>query len=152
MPRHIAAEAEDQPRAEPARDEPAREDPPRGGGGRGINHITLVGRLARDPDVRVTGEGVPRAWFVLAVPRAYASRDGEREADFISVVAWRQLATVIGEHLTKGRLVGVTGRLQVSTLESGDGSRRTSAEVVADGVVFLDAPRRPSAEEVSAEG
>lgn len=112
----------------------------------------LVGRLARDPDVRVTGEGVPRAWFVLAVPRAYASRDGEREADFISVVAWRQLATVIGEHLTKGRLVGVTGRLQVSTLESGDGSRRTSAEVVADGVVFLDAPRRPSAEEVSAEG
>lgn len=152
MPRHIAAEAEDQPREEPARDEPAREDPPRGGGGRGINHITLVGRLARDPDVRVTGEGVPRAWFVLAVPRAFPSRDGEREADFISIVAWRQLATVIGEHLTKGRLIGLTGRLQVSTLESGDGSRRTSTEVVADGVAFLDAPRRPSGEEASAEG
>lgn len=147
MPRHTVVENEEHPREESPRDEPVRDEPPRGGGGRGINHITLVGRLARDPDVRVTGDGVPRAWFVLAVPRPYTSKDGEREADFISVVAWRQLATVIGEHLTKGRLVGVTGRLQVSTLESGDGSRRTSAEVVADGVTFLDAPRKPVAAE-----
>lgn len=118
------------------------EGQPRGAGGRGINQITLVGRLARDPEVRVTGEGVPRAWFVLAVPRGFATKDGDREADFINIVAWRQLATVVGEHLKKGRLVGVTGRLQISTLDSGDGARKTSTEVVADQVVFLDAPRK----------
>jgi len=127
--------------------EDAREEQPRGGGGRGINHITLVGRLARDPDLRMTGEGVPRAWFVLAVPRGFAAREGERDADFISIIAWRQLASVVGEHLSKGRLVGVTGRLQVTTLDDGNGKRRTSAEVVADQVVFLDAPKKPAAAE-----
>ncbi len=115
---------------------------PRGAGGRGINHITLVGRLARDPDVRTTTEGVARAWFVLAVPRPFAGRDGERDADFISVVAWRQLATTVGEHLTKGRLVGVTGRLRVETFDAGDGSRKSTTEVTADQVVFLDPPRK----------
>lgn len=122
--------------------EPSTEESPRGAGGRGINQITLVGRLARDPEVRVTGEGKPRAWFVLAVPRAFAAKDGDREADFINVVAWRQLATVVGEHLQKGRLVGITGRLQISTFEA-DGTRRSTTEVIADQVVFLDAPKKP---------
>lgn len=112
------------------------------GSGRGINLITLVGRLARDPELRVTGEGTPRTWFVLAVPRAFAGKDGERDADFINIVAWRQLATSVGEHLKKGRLVGVTGRLQVSQLETGNGGKRTSTEVIADQVIFLDAPRK----------
>ncbi len=114
------------------------------GSGRGINQIALVGRLARDPELRVTGEGTPRAWFVLAVPRAFAGKDGERDADFINIVAWRQLATSVGEHLKKGRLVGVTGRLQVSQLETGNGGKRTSTEVVADQVIFLDAPKKPA--------
>lgn len=114
----------------------------RGSGGRGINQVALVGRLARDPDVRTTEGGVARAWFVLAVARPYVARDGEREADFISIVAWRQLASVVGEHLSKGRLIGVTGRLQVNLLDDGNGGRRSSAEVVADQIVFLDPPRR----------
>jgi len=153
MPRQARVETPDERigdeplREEQAQEEPLREESPRGGGGRGINHITLVGRLARDPDLRVSGEGVARAWFVLAVPRPFAGRDGERDADFINVVAWRQLAGVIGEHLTKGRLVGITGRLQVHSKETGDGTWRTSSEVVADQVVFLDAPRRPAAGE-----
>lgn len=109
--------------------------------GRGINQIALVGRLARDPELRVTGKGTPRAWFVLAVPRTFAAKDGERDADFINIVAWRQLATSVGEHLKKGRLVGVTGRLQVSQLETGNGGKRTSTEVIADQVIFLDSPR-----------
>ena len=109
--------------------------------GRGINQIALVGRLARDPELRVTGEGTPRAWFVLAVPRTFATKDKERDADFINIVAWRQLATSVGEHLKKGRLVGVTGRLQVSQLETGNGGKRTSTEVIADQVIFLDVPR-----------
>jgi single-strand DNA-binding protein len=129
----------------PAVEEAAREQG-RGGGGRGINQVALVGRLACDPEVRATTEGVPRAWFVLAVARPFTSRDGDREADFISVVAWRQLAAVVGEHLSKGRLIGVTGRLQVSLLEDGNGGRRSSAEVVADQIVFLDPPKREKEE------
>jgi len=127
--------------------ESPREEVPRGGGGRGINQVTLVGRLTRDPELRVTTEGIARAWFVLAVPRPFAGRDGDRDADFISVVAWRQLGTVVGEHLTKGRLVGITGRLQVRQIEDGSGGWKTSAEVVADSVAFLDPPRKTAAEE-----
>ncbi|MGH2436107.1 MAG: single-stranded DNA-binding protein [bacterium] len=137
----------EEPEEEQHREDQQREEQPRGGGGRGINQITLVGRLTRDPDMRVTEAGVPRAWFVLAVPRPFAAKDGERDADFISIVSWRQLATVVGEHLTKGRLVGVTGRLQVSTLDDGSGNRRFSAEVVADQIVFLDAPRKAATAE-----
>lgn len=117
------------------------ESPPRSGG-RGINQVTLVGRLARDPDLRTTGEGVPRAWFVLAVPRGYGGADGDQEADFVSIVAWRQLASTVSEHLQKGRLVGVMGRLRISNFEGQDGARRTTTEVVADHVVFLDGPRK----------
>lgn len=145
MPRQAQAEQADQSIAE--QEEGQREETQRGGGGRGINHITLVGRLTRDPDLRVTEGGVSRAWFVLAVPRPFATKEGERDADFINIVSWRQLASAVGEHLTKGRLVGVTGRLQVNSLEDGTGNRRYSAEVVADQVIFLDAPRKP----VSAE-
>jgi single-strand DNA-binding protein len=122
--------------------EEAHDEQGRGGGSRGINQVTLVGRLARDPDVRSTSEGVARAWFPLAVSRPFITRDGDRDADFISIVAWRQLAGIVGEHLSKGRLIGVTGRLQVSLLDDGNGGRRSSAEVVADQIVFLDAPRR----------
>ncbi|HXF82278.1 MAG TPA: single-stranded DNA-binding protein [bacterium] len=134
------------PAPEPAREDPGREGASRGGGGRGINQVTLVGRLTRDPELRVTGDGVPRTWFVLAVPRPFTNRDGERDADFVSVVAWRQLATVVAEHLSKGRLAGVTGRLQVQNQEQGDGSWRTTAEVVADQIVFLDGPRKTAGE------
>lgn len=151
MPRQVHIEEDERPEEMPAAEAPVEEQsrstPSRGGGGRGINHVTLVGRLARDPDLRMTGEGVARAWFVLAVQRPFPGRDGDREADFINIVAWRQLAGVVGEHLTKGRLVGITGRLQVFSQENGDGTWRTTAEVVADQVVFLDSPRRPAAEE-----
>lgn len=142
MPRQAQVEQVDPSNNE--QEEVQREDAQRTGGGRGINQITLVGRLTRDPDLRVTDGGVPRAWFVLAVPRPFVTKDGERDADFINIVAWRQLATIVSEHLTKGRLVGVTGRLQVNSLDDGTGNRRRSAEVVADQVVFLDAPRKPA--------
>jgi len=111
---------------------------------RGLNQVTLVGRLARDPELRTTNQGVPRAWFVLAVARAVPDKDGERDADFINIVAWRQLASVVGEHLRKGRLVGLTGRLRVEQFEE-NGTWRTTTEVVADQIVFLDAPRKEKA-------
>src|SRR2546428_13291821 len=110
-------------------DERAEPKPDGHAGGRGINQITLGGRLARDPELRTVGDGVPRAWFVVAVARAYAGKDGDREADFINVVAWRQLASGVGEHPQKGRLVGITGRLQASSVEAQDGSPRSTAQV-----------------------
>ncbi len=128
-----------------ASDDRVEAEAPARAGGRGINQIALVGRLARDPELKTTGEGVARAWFVLAVPRGHAGTDGDQEADFVNIVAWRQLASTVAEHLRKGRLVGVTGRLRISTFDGQDGARRTTTEVVADQVVFLDAPRKAAA-------
>lgn len=106
----------------------------------GFNRVILIGRLARDPELRVLPSGVPVASFTLAVDRPFTNQQGEREADFIDVVAWRKLAETVSTHLARGRLVAVEGRLQVRTYEARDGQRRKAVEVVADTVRFLDRP------------
>ncbi len=106
-----------------------------------LNRIVLIGRLTRDPEMRYTPQGVPVASFSLAVDRPFANQQGERETDFIDCVAWRKLGETVGNHLTKGRLVAVEGRLQVRSYEAQDGSKRRAAEVVCDSVRFLDRPR-----------
>lgn len=102
-----------------------------------INRIVLVGRLTRDPELRYTPSGKAVASFTLAVNRRF-SRQGEREADFIDIVVWDKLAETVANHLGKGRLVGVEGRLQVRSYETQDGQKRKAAEVVAENVTFLD--------------
>jgi len=106
-----------------------------------INRIVLTGRLVRDPELRYTGSGVPVCNMRIAVDRAFSSKDGERQTDFIDVVAWRQSAEFSANYLNKGRLIAVDGRLQIREWEAQDGSRRRSAEVVADRIEGLD--RRP---------
>lgn len=106
-----------------------------------LNRIVLIGRLTRDPEMRYTPQGVPVASFALAVDRPFTNQQGQREADFIDCVAWRKLGETVGNHLTKGRLVAVEGRLQVRSYEAQDGSKRRAAEVVCDSVRFLDRPR-----------
>jgi len=106
-----------------------------------LNRIVLIGRLTRDPEMRYTPQGVPVASFSLAVERPFANQQGQREADFIDCVAWRKLGETVGNHLTKGRLVAVEGRLQIRGYEAQDGSKRRVAEVVCDSVRFLDRPR-----------
>lgn len=106
-----------------------------------LNRIILIGRLTRDPELRYTPQGVPVASFSLAVDRPFANQQGQREADFIDCVAWRKLGETVGNHLTKGRLVAVEGRLQIRSYEAQDGTKRKVAEVVADSVRFLDRPR-----------
>lgn len=106
-----------------------------------LNRIVLIGRLTRDPEMRYTPQGVPVASFSLAVDRPFTNQQGEREADFIDCVAWRKLGETVGNHLTKGRLVAVEGRLQVRSYEAQDGSKRRASEVVCDAVRFLDRPR-----------
>ena len=106
-----------------------------------LNNVVLIGRLATDPDSKVTQSGVPVCNFRLAVERPFTNRDGERETDFFTVVTWRKLAETVGEYLDKGRLVGVKGRLQVRSWETDAGDKRSVVEVVADEVRFLDGRR-----------
>jgi single-strand DNA-binding protein len=103
-----------------------------------LNRIILIGRLTRDPELRYVPSGQPVAQFTLAVDRPFTNQQGERETDFIDIVAWRKLAEQVSQHLTKGRLVAVEGRLQIRSYETQDGQKRKVAEVVADQVRFLD--------------
>ncbi len=103
-----------------------------------LNRIILIGRLTRDPELRYVPSGHPVASFSLAVERPFANQQGERETDFIDIVAWRKLAEQVSQHLSKGRLVAVEGRLQIRSYETQDGQKRKASEVVADAVRFLD--------------
>ena len=107
-----------------------------------LNHITIMGRLTRDPELRRTGSGIAVASFTLAVDRDFSPRDGgERETDFIDCVAWRQTGEFVSKYFTKGRMAVVSGRLQIRGWTDKDGNKRRSAEVVADNVYFGDSKR-----------
>ncbi len=108
-----------------------------------LNHIVIMGRLTRDPDLRYTQSQTPVASFTVAVDRDFASRDGgERQTDFIDVVAWRQTAEFVSKYFTKGSMVVVSGRLQIRDWTDREGNKRRSAEVVADNVYFGESKRR----------
>ena len=107
-----------------------------------LNHITIMGRLTRDPELRRTGSGIAVASFTLAVDRDFGKNDnGERETDFIDCVAWRQTGEFVSKYFTKGRMAVVSGRLQIRNWNDKDGNKRRSAEVVADNVYFGDSRR-----------
>ena len=107
-----------------------------------LNHITIMGRLTRDPELRRTGSGVAVASFTVAVDRDFSGRDGgERETDFIDCVAWRQTGEFVSKYFTKGSMMVVSGRLQIRNWNDKDGNKRRTAEVVADNVYFGDSKR-----------
>lgn len=108
-----------------------------------LNQIVLIGRLVRDPELRYTPSGVPVAGFALAVDRPFTNAQGQRETDFFDIVVWRKQAELAANHLQKGRLVAVQGRLQSRSYETQEGQRRKVYEIVADRVAFLD--RKPAA-------
>ena len=104
-----------------------------------LNHITIMGRMVRDPELRRTGSGIAVASFTLAVDRDFkASGGGEKEVDFIDCVAWRQVGEFVSKYFTRGRMVVVSGRLQIRSWNDKDGNKRRTAEVVADNVYFGD--------------
>ncbi|CAM4376980.1 single-strand DNA-binding protein [Paenibacillus endophyticus] len=104
-----------------------------------LNRVILIGRLTRDPELRYTPAGVAVTQFTLAVDRPFTSGgQGEREADFIPVVTWRQLAETCANYLRKGRLTAVEGRIQVRNYENNEGKRVYVTEVIADNVRFLE--------------
>ena len=107
-----------------------------------LNHIIIMGRLTRDPELRRTGSGVAVASFTVAVDRDFGNRDnGEKETDFIDCVAWRQTGEFVSKYFTKGRMAVVSGRLQIRNWTDKEGNKRRAAEIVADNVYFGDSKR-----------
>ena len=107
-----------------------------------LNHITIMGRLTRDPELRRTGSGVAVASFTVAVDRDFGGRDGgEKETDFIDCVAWRQTGEFVSKYFTKGSMIVVSGRLQIRSWTDKEGNKRRTAEVVADNVYFGESRR-----------
>ena len=104
-----------------------------------LNHITVMGRFVADPELRRTGSGVPVASFTLAVDRDIANKQtGEKETDFIDIVAWRQTADFVSKYFSKGRMAVASGRLQIRNWKDKDGNNRRTAEIIADNVYFAD--------------
>lgn len=106
-----------------------------------LNEVVLMGRLTRDPELRRTGNGTAVTSFSLAVDRDFKGQDGERETDFIDIVAWRSTAEFVSKYFTKGRMAVVKGRLQVRDWTDRDGAKRRSTEVLAETVYFGDSRR-----------
>lgn len=107
-----------------------------------LNHITIMGRLTRDPELRYTQSQIPVASFTVACDRDFGGRDGgEKQTDFIDCVAWRQTGEFVSKYFTKGSMAVVSGRLQIRDWTDRDGNKRRSAEIVADNVYFGESKR-----------
>lgn len=106
-----------------------------------LNRCIVMGRMTRDPEVRYTQSGIAVAGFTLAVERDFKAKNGEKETDFVDVVAWRNTAEFVGKYFEKGRMAVVDGRLQTRNYEDRDGNRRKAVEIVADSVYFGDSKK-----------
>lgn len=103
-----------------------------------MNHLTMMGRLCADPELRTTQTGIPVCSFRIAVERGYASQNGSRETDFFNVTAWRGTAEFVKKYFAKGRMIALDGRLQTQSWTDQEGSKRVSTEIVAESVYFAD--------------
>ena len=117
-----------------------------------LNKVILMGRLTRDPELRRTGSGTAVTGFSLAVDRDFKGQNGEKETDFIDVVAWRNTAEFVSKYFTKGRMAVVEGRLQVRDWTDKDGNKRRSTEVIAESVYFGDSKKAESAPQYAEPG
>lgn len=117
-----------------------------------LNKIILMGRLTRDPELRRTESGTAVCSFSIAVDRDFKSKNGEKETDFIDIVAWRATAEFVSKYFTKGRMAVVEGRLQIRDWTDKEGGKRRSAEVIADNVYFGDSkPKEDGAPSAGAD-
>lgn len=107
-----------------------------------MNKVILIGNLAADPEARTTQSGISQSTFRLAVQRKYANAQGVREADFFTVIAWRNTADFVNSYLVKGRKVAVEGTIQNRSYDGQDGQRHYVTEIIADNVEALSSPRR----------
>lgn len=102
-----------------------------------MNKIFLIGRLTNNPEIRYTSNNVPCCTFTLAVNRDYTNQEGQREADFINIQVWKNLAENCSKYLTKGSLIGLLGRIQTRSYDNEKGEKRYVTEVVADKITFF---------------
>lgn len=106
-----------------------------------LNKAILMGRLTRDPELRYTNSNTPVVTFSIAVDRNYSDNNGERQTDFIDIVAWRKTAEFVSQWFTKGQMIVVVGSIQSRRWQDKNGNNRTSIEVVADEVQFGDSKK-----------
>lgn len=109
-----------------------------------LNVVALMGRLVADPELRKTSSDVSVATFRIAVDRAFVRQGEERQADFISIVCWRQTADFVCKYFHKGDMIALNGRIQTRSYEDNQGNRRTAFEVVADNISFTGSKRESS--------
>lgn len=115
-----------------------------------LNHIVLMGRLTRDPELRRTQNGTAVASFTLAVERDYSADSSNKQADFIDIVAWRNTAEFVSRYFAKGRMAVVSGRIQVRDWTDRDGDKRRTYEVIADSVYFGDSKKQNTSDGTAA--
>lgn len=115
-----------------------------------LNHIVVMGRLTRDPELRKTPAGVSVTTFSLASDRDFSQQDGQKETDFLDVVAWRSTAEFAAKYFTKGRMAIVSGRLQIRNWEDKARNKRRSAEILADNIYFGDSKKEDDGGSASA--
>ena len=106
-----------------------------------LNHIVVMGRLTRDPELRKTASGVSVTSFSVAVDRDFSQQDGQKETDFLDVVAWRNTAEFAAKYFTKGRMAVISGRLQIRNWEDKEGNKRRTAEILAENIYFGDSKK-----------
>ena len=117
-----------------------------------LNHITIMGRLTRDPELRRTGSGVAVASFTVAVDRDFSGKDTEKETDFIDCVAWRNTGEFVSKYFTKGSMIVVSGRIQIRSWTDKEGNKRRTAEVVADNVYFGESKKTDQSQQSNYTG
>ena len=116
-----------------------------------LNHIVVMGRLTRNPELRKTAAGVSVTSFSVAVDRDF-SQDGQKETDFLDVVAWRNTAEFAAKYFTKGRMAIVSGRLQIRNWEDKEGNKRRTAEILAENIYFGDSKKEDGGSSASTQG
>ena len=117
-----------------------------------LNHIVVMGRLTRDPELRKTASGVSVASFSVAVDRDFSQQDGKKETDFLDVVAWRNTAEFAAKYFMKGRMAVISGRLQIRNWEDKEGNKRRTAEILAENIYFGDSKKEDDGGSVSTQG
>lgn len=109
-----------------------------------MNNVSLIGRLTRDPELKHTSSDVAVTTFTIAVDRRFKNANGDRQADFITCVAWRQQAEFVGKYFSKGSRIALIGSIQTRKWEDADGHNRTSTEVVVDNIEFVESKAQSS--------
>lgn len=113
-----------------------------------MNKVILIGNLTKDPEGTTTSNGIEVCKFNLAVSRRFKNADGDKETDFLQIVAWRKTAEICGRYLHKGSKCAIVGSIQTRSYEANDGGRRYVTEIVADEVEFLESKKEPKADEM----